>query len=651
MIPLGGLYTPPRTYGRILFDGRIARLKYRANRAPLNELEALHPTRLGTWMLRRDLVKRVAQGLSREDAGEMALAWGAIIPGQTFHAWPVLWLQVAMLSLGVWLWTWGPALLESPMHKKVSVFAHILAEGLRPLPIWKVCRRGLGVEHGWARKTPPADAEADGDPAWKWRLGFGAIMAVVFLVTLYSGDASAHPSHPILQAAFTNFYMDAGGNDMNAGSVINAAASVTSTNGSWDITADTFIATAGTPFSGVAVGEWVSIYVDGTTSGAVYVAQVTALHVGGLGVVLSTTAKYGTKPSASATGRSAKVGGSWLTPLPIASGGLGAAAPPAATKVNITGNQASLGALTISQAATTTLPIWYSGYNTTPGDLDADTTNALAPPVWTFSSTASITTSGAYQLWTGLSMTGVRSGQIWNANGASQRHSRCRVSNTSSNAAAVAFNPNSSLALFSYSYYTTPSTATTSGTVSLSNVTQLLGCVVDTGGTGGVTATTTNLAATQCIFQNNGHGVLASTGQIQLRFCTISNATTDGVKWSGTPQTGSSIFSCLFRICGNAGINNASGTNTGNVSRSCNGMYSVSGGRELGMGDSPEFFPIVLSTDPCVSNSNLSLVAVTLAKTSGFPGIFEAQTFSSFADEGGAQHADPPSAGVAIFGG
>ena len=106
------------------------------------------------------------------------------------------------------------------------------------------------------------------------------------------------------------------------------------------------------------------------------------------------------------------------------------------------------------------------------------------------------------------------------------------------------------------------------------------------------------------------------------------------------------VVGSVFRTIGGTGINNASGTNTSNVYRACNGMFNVAA-REAGFGDSPEFFPQTLSTDPCVSNSVLSLVGGTLARRNGFPGIFENQSYSSYRDQGAAQHQEANSTGFA----
>lgn len=114
--------------------------------------------------------------------------------------------------------------------------------------------------------------------------------------------------------AFTEFYCDAStGANINAGD-LTANGVVTSTNGDWgNAVANRFTAAAGTPFSGVSVGDFASVYVDGATV-AVYIARVTAVNGGGASLDLSATAKSGTAPGTSATGRSCTTGGAWKGP-------------------------------------------------------------------------------------------------------------------------------------------------------------------------------------------------------------------------------------------------------------------------------------------------------------------------------------------------
>lgn len=457
--------------------------------------------------------------------------------------------------------------------------------------------------------------------------------------------------------AFTNLYIQSGGNSMNAGSSTANAADVTSTNGSWDITADTFIATAATPFSAVTTNDWVSIYADGTTTGVVYSAQVVSINSGGLSVTLSTTAKYGTKPSASATARSAKVNGAWADETALVQ--LGATTIPAATKVNwkqatytLTTNR------TIALAGTTLLPLWISGYNTTPGDLDNDTTNSLTKPALSLNSTFQLSTTGAYQIWSSFNVTGTRTGTIWQMSGAGSVTLRCRSENTSANAGAIAFTPATATQLVAYCWFKCPTTATTTGAVSVAIGSTLIGCVAEGGGLAGFNGAATSSLYINCIgYLNTGAGFLASTGGARLFNCTVYGATVDGVKWSGTPPTSSAVVGCLFAgVSGGAaitnGINNASGANTGNMFRSCNDYYNVTNS-EVGFGDSPAWFGQTDSAFPLTGATDMTPITGSNALTHGFPGIFENESYSSYVSNGAVT---PSGAGVYpsavfIFGG
>src|SRR5215471_19155173 len=99
--------------------------------------------------------------------------------------------------------------------------------------------------------------------------------------------------------AFTEFYVQSTGSDVNAGSDTNTKASVTQTNGGWSTVTNIFTAASGTPFSGTSVGDYASIYVDGATTTG-FVAQITQINGGGASITVSTTIKMGTAPTTSA---------------------------------------------------------------------------------------------------------------------------------------------------------------------------------------------------------------------------------------------------------------------------------------------------------------------------------------------------------------
>ena len=115
--------------------------------------------------------------------------------------------------------------------------------------------------------------------------------------------------------AYTEFYCQSGGSNLNAGSTTNNSAAYTSTNGNWNGTS-TFTPSDTQAASLIAVGDFASVYNDGASVG-VYIARVVTINSTGgniTSIVLSTSAKAGTAPTSSATGRSIKVGGAWKGP-------------------------------------------------------------------------------------------------------------------------------------------------------------------------------------------------------------------------------------------------------------------------------------------------------------------------------------------------
>jgi len=458
--------------------------------------------------------------------------------------------------------------------------------------------------------------------------------------------------------AFTNFYLIAGGAgsaDINAGSSIGAA-QVTTTNGNWNSGTGAFVASGGTPFASTVVGDYASVYVDGATV-TTFVGKVTVVTDSTHITVDVSSIKYGTAPSTNATARSCTINGSWATEQVLAGGGLATFTMPQSTKINIKGNLTLAASRTVSMNGAATAPVWFSGYNTNPGDLDNDRTNSLAKPIWTVSAGNVLTCNGTLHLWSGLSIIGNRSGTVWQFSGNFGMISRCRSENQSSNAAALALSTANNQVVC-YSWFKTPTTATTTGVINAGGNGTFIGCVADTGGIAGW-----NLGGVctfiDCICLNNvGAGILTATQRIIAINCTFYACTVDGIKWTGTPGNASAVIGCIFSgINGGAaitnGINNASGTNTDNVYRACNDYYNVTN-TEVGMGDSPSFFGQTESSFPLTSSTDMTPIAGSNALANGFPGIFENETFNSYLNIGAIMQAATSGSGgsaVAIFGG
>jgi len=170
--------------------------------------------------------------------------------------------------------------------------------------------------------------------------------------------------------ALTELHITGSGSNINAGSTTSNTASVTSTNGDWgNAAANRFTAASGTPFSGVSIGELVSISLDAATS-AVYITKITAVNAGGASIDTDSTLKIGSAPTTGATGRSARVGGAWqnLDILTTLTGTAGFS-----VRINLyLGTYAlttTLRALTI--AGTATVFVEMCGCTSSPGDLDS----------------------------------------------------------------------------------------------------------------------------------------------------------------------------------------------------------------------------------------------------------------------------------------
>lgn len=121
--------------------------------------------------------------------------------------------------------------------------------------------------------------------------------------------------------AFTEFWCQTTGSNLNAGSTTDNAAIITATNGAYTQgagagggTSDLFAAASGTPFSGASAGMWISIYNDGA-SVTTYIAPITAVNGGGASVDVESARSMGTRPTNAASGKTGKVGGALAGPV------------------------------------------------------------------------------------------------------------------------------------------------------------------------------------------------------------------------------------------------------------------------------------------------------------------------------------------------
>ena len=170
--------------------------------------------------------------------------------------------------------------------------------------------------------------------------------------------------------AFTQFYAQTTGSNLNSGSTTSDSATLTYASGNWVASTGVFTVASGNPSSdGVAVGDFVSVYADGSTVTG-FVGRVTARDT--TTITVSLTAKSGTAPTDGTGNRTLKVGGAWkgcngteAFPFDFAAGTMTNSSnnpPHIAWKA---GTYSITGALTHSPD---TGAIWHEGYTTTIGD-------------------------------------------------------------------------------------------------------------------------------------------------------------------------------------------------------------------------------------------------------------------------------------------
>src|SRR5262252_6884091 len=97
--------------------------------------------------------------------------------------------------------------------------------------------------------------------------------------------------------AFTEFYCQSGGDNLNAGSTTGNTAVYTSANGNWNGSTIFTVQDGTNPSASIAVGDFVSVYANGSTQTG-FVARVTAVQNATNGTVtITSSAQMGAAPA------------------------------------------------------------------------------------------------------------------------------------------------------------------------------------------------------------------------------------------------------------------------------------------------------------------------------------------------------------------
>lgn len=116
--------------------------------------------------------------------------------------------------------------------------------------------------------------------------------------------------------AYTEFYCQNGGSNLNAGSTTNNTAAYTSTAGNWVQATGVFTPTdSSNPSSTVAAGDWASVYVTAGATVATFIGRVTSVQNATNGTItVSTTVFAGSNPSNGTGTMTLRAGGAWQGP-------------------------------------------------------------------------------------------------------------------------------------------------------------------------------------------------------------------------------------------------------------------------------------------------------------------------------------------------
>jgi hypothetical protein len=306
---------------------------------------------------------------------------------------------------------------------------------------------------------------------------------------------------------------------------------------------------------------------------------------------------------------------------------------------------------TFSTAGSTTAPIWWRGYTSTIGDLDAepaaDWVSGTDTPSITFS-TGVVSISGGHQIFSNIDFlfTGT-SGNPLSIDAANTELRRCRSEAQANNAGSRAISVNQ-IPFWAYGCTFLAHAGGTSVVHCNNHRLDFYGCRVH-GGTYGIDASSFIVYIRKCLISNpSSHGVY-STGnaaEILIDDDTFYNTGGDGVRYGTPPQT-ASVTNSNFSVIGGYGINNASGTNTNLIKRYGNNFHSCTSGQTNGFGDSPSHDATTDGSSPFeTAGSDFRPASASSSRTTAFPRWFRGLSFANGRDRGSVQHTDSGGGGT-----
>ncbi len=330
--------------------------------------------------------------------------------------------------------------------------------------------------------------------------------------------------------------------------------------------------------------------------------------------------------------------GGWNS-LPNAITGLGTPASRTIVRTKLSAAYTPNAAITLSVPSSVTIPVWWQGYVTTPGDIDAD--NTLTKVLVTNNNT--ITVSTAYQQFSGFNFTSSSTaGAVLSCTAGNAWFHRCRVAASGANSASSAIG------------------VTTAGPLTVT------GCDLTANALASVISST---VAVNAVGNNIRAGLIAilSSGLLTAYRNVIDACSGSGLSCATCMAAGNMIYSIGSKatvngilLSSNAGslilnniISNFNGTSNNAISGAAGaGMQA----RIIGNGyfnctnvitNVIEAFEFnsngTLASDPFVNAAGHDFTTTSVAKALGFPGAIENSSMVNYLDLGALQHADPAS--------
>lgn len=300
---------------------------------------------------------------------------------------------------------------------------------------------------------------------------------------------------------------------------------------------------------------------------------------------------------------------------------------------------------------TTTAPIWWRGFKTTPGDQDANNVAVAGTdiPSWTFT-TGQISTAGAHHIFSNIDVNSacITGGGAWTITGATFKMYRCRITNTAANTNALAANFGGTGEHAAGCYFQATTTASHATNLNSLNG-SMVGCVIN-GGIIGLSATAQTCSMFGCVLYGQAGDAINTSIAININGCSIYAPLGHGINF--TAATNSLVINNLFSTvnqASKAGIANTSGTNTNLIVCIANGYYNCTANRSGLTEDFTVFDRGTLASDPFAAAASQNFALNPVAKALGFPDLFEnTSLFQGYLDLGAVQRFEPTGSGLLI---